>query len=195
MRCEKWETLAPPFDKYKISSYGNVISPKGKLLKPYIQCYGIDKKCTRAICTLKIERKGIKIRRIIGVGTEVYRHFGNGYIDGVKVFHKDKNILNNNIENLFIADGYTTDATQEQQKRIQEIIPCVIHSLKILNLTRYRKYGLDIDNVIGEATFMCWLHLSQFHGNSFYAYCKKYVRFAFLHEYTKWKKYSQIMQI
>ena len=84
---EEWRTFPSPFDGYKISNFGRIISPTGRELKPYLQksCCGT----IRAVCTLKIERKSTYIRKMAGVATEVYRYFGKSYQDGIHVYHKD----------------------------------------------------------------------------------------------------------
>ena len=186
---EEWKTFPPPFDGYKISNDGRIISPKGIELKPYAQKVGGGQKYTRIVCTLKIEKKGTYIRKMAGVATEVYRYFGKGYSDGVHVYHKDGDIMNNRIDNLTICRGYTEKPSAEQEARIPEIFGCVKHCMRLLGYTRYGRHGMDVDNVIGEAIFACWRHLPQFRTDlSFYAYCMRYVRQAFLTEYVKWKK-------
>ena len=190
---EEWKNFSPPFEGYKISNYGRIISPRGKELKPYVQKCG---NYYAVVCTLKIQRKNQYIRKIANVGVEVYRFFGKGYINGAKVVHKDGNKLNNCIDNLSICKGYTETPTEEQLARVPEIKACVKHCLKTLRLTRYERYGLDLNNVIGEAMLLIWLHLSQFNTKmSFYAFCKKYTIFAFLHEWKKWRKYGYVVSL
>lgn len=192
---EEWRTFPSPFDGYKISNYGRIISPTGRELKPYLQ-KSMGGRYTHVVCTLKIERKGIYIRKMAGVATEVYRFFGVGYSDGVHVYHKDGDIMNNRIDNLMICRGYTEKATAEQEARIPEIFACVKHCMKTLGYMRYGRHGMDIDNVVGNAVFACWRHLSQYRTDlSFYAYCKRYTQQEFLTEYVKWKKYSKFASL
>ena len=191
---EEWCTFPPPFNGYKISNYGRIISPRGRELKPYLQktqCGTI-----RAVCTLKIERHGTYIRKMAGVATEVYRYFGEGYSNGVHVYHKDGDILNNRIDNLMICRGYTDNPTPEQEARIPEIFACVKHCMRALGYTRYGQQGMDIDNAIGNAIYACWRHLSQYKSEfSFYGYCKRYTQQEFLTEFAKWKKYRGIVSL
>lgn len=192
---EEWSTFPSPFDGYKISNYGRIISPTGRELKPYLQ-KSMGGRYTHVVCTLKIERKGIYIRKMAGVATEVYRYFGKSYQDGIHVYHKDGDIMNNRIDNLMICRGYTEKATAEQEARIPEIFACVKHCMKTLGYTRYERHGMDIDNVVGNAVFACWRHLSQYRTDlSFYAYCKRYTQQEFLTEYVKWKKYSKFASL
>lgn len=193
---EQWHNFAPPWDGYKISNYGRIISPKGKELKPHAQRARRGKNYFAVICSLKIERKGFYLRKIANVAVEVYRHFGKGYRNGVKVYHKDGDKFNNRIDNLFISKGYTTEPTAEQLARVPDIKPCVTHALKVMDCIRYRKYGMDIDNVIGEAIYLCWLHLPQYLiGTSFYSFCKKNTKRAFLKEFKQWKKYGFVVSL
>lgn len=192
---EEWRTFPSPFDGYKISNYGRIISPTGRELKPYLQ-KSMGGRYTHVVCTLKIERKSTYIRKMAGVATEVYRYFGVGYSDGVHVYHKDGDIMNNRIDNLMICRGYTEEATAEQEARIPEIFACVKHCMKTLGYMRYARHGMDIDNVVGNAVFACWRHLSQYRTDlSFYAYCKRYTQQEFLTEYVKWKKYSKFASL
>ena len=121
---EEWRTFPSPFDGYKISNYGRIISPTGRELKPYLQ-KSMGGRYTHVVCTLKIERKSTYIRKMAGVATEVYRYFGKSYQDGIHVYHKDGDIMNNRIDNLMICRGYTEEATAEQEARIPEIFACV----------------------------------------------------------------------
>lgn len=192
---EEWRTFPSPFDGYKISNYGRIISPTGRELKPYLQ-KSMGGRYTHVVCTLKIERKGTYKRKMAGVATEVYRYFGGGYSDGVHVYHKDGDIMNNRIDNLMICRGYTEEATAEQEARIPEIFACVKHCMKTLGYMRYARHGMDIDNVVGNAVFACWRHLSQYRTDlSFYAYCKRYTQQEFLTEYVKWKRYSKFASL
>lgn len=192
---EEWRTFPSPFDGYKISNYGRIISPTGRELKPYLQ-KSMGGRYTHVVCTLKIERKSTYIRKMAGVATEVYRYFGKSYQDGIHVYHKDGDIMNNCIDNLMICRGYTEKATAEQEARIPEIFACVKHCMKTLGYMRYARHGMDIDNVVGNAVFACWRHLSQYRTDlSFYAYCKRYTQQEFLTEYVKWKKYSKFASL
>lgn len=191
---EEWHTIQSPFDGYRISNYGRIFSPTGRELKPYLQ--KTKKGYARAVCTLKIERNGTYLRKMAGVAVEVYKYFGNGYSEGVHVYHKDDDLLNNRIDNLTICRGYTEKPTAEQEARIPEIFGCVKHCMRTLGYMRYGRHGMDVGNVIGNAVFACWRHLPQYRTDlSFYAYCMRYTRQAFLTEYVKWKKYSTIVSL
>ena len=187
---EEWKILSHPFERYKISNYGRIISPRGKELKTYVHK-------NRAICILKATKNyKIAAYKHIGVGTEVYRYFGQGYTDGAKVYHKDGDISNNRIDNLAIARFYTHESTAGQKAHIPEIIPCVKHILFTDGYKRYAKFGMDIGNVFGNAVFESWRHLAQYQeGTSFYQYCRRITRYAFRQEFRKWQKYGSVLNL
>lgn len=191
---EEWRTFPPPFDGYKVSNYGRLISPKGRELKPYPQKSRLG--TVRAVCTLKIERRGIYIRKVVGVAVEVYRYFGEGYFDGVHIYHKDGDPMNNRLDNLYICGGYINKPSKEQEAHIPEILACVKHCMWVNGYTKYARRGMDTGNVIGNAVFECWRHLPQYRTElSFYGYCKHYTKLAFLTEYVKWKKLCKFVSI
>ena len=76
----------------------------------------------------------------------------------------------------------------EQIERFNsDVIKCVKHYMGVKKLNSYAI--CDIDDVMGESYRMIWEHLSQYKVNtSFYQFCIRYVRWAFLAEYAKKKK-------
>lgn len=126
-------------------------------------------------------------RKLSSLATAVYKAFGENYKDGVKVYHKDGDVWNCRIDNLFISTGYTVSPTVEQIEVFNSsVVKCVKH---FVGAKRMNSYVIcDIDDVIGESYRMIWEHLSQYKtGTSFYQFCIRYVRWAFLAEYAKKK--------
>lgn len=189
---EEFQSFSPPFEKYRISNFGRVFSGE-KEMKPYLQKNG---KYLSAVQILSRMEDGKRERKIVHIANEVYKRFGIGWREGCHVFHVDGDIKNNQIDNLRICRGYTDVPNDLQAGRADEIIPCVKHAIRTLGFKGYEKYGFDIGNAIGNAALMCWEHLAQFKPNtSFYAYCKRYARWAVLWEWKHWKKYGGILSL
>lgn len=184
---EIFKNLEPPFDGYKISNFGRIINPKGKECKPATS-KKIKGQYEYPFCHINIRRKSGDARKMTSLAVEVYKAFGENYKDGMKVYHKDGDLWNCRIDNLFIASGYTMPPQREQIERFNsDVLKCVKH---FIGIKKYTKYTVcDIDDVIGESCRMIWEHLSQYKINtSFYVFCTRYVRWAFLREYAKKKK-------
>ena len=185
---EVFKSLEHPFDGYKISNFGRILSPKGKECKPYIK---VEKKngktYTYPYLHINIRRKNIQARLLRSLADAVYEAFCGKYVKGAIVYHKDGNHMNCRIDNLFISTGYTQAPTEEQiSKYEKEAKACILHFIF------YQKYnkikGFDVDNVIGDAYLLIWKHLSQYKtGTSFYSFCTRYTEWAFLCEYKKYK--------
>jgi hypothetical protein len=77
------------FEKYEISSYGN-IRRYGRNLKPIKQGSNL---------TLKLSDKGKRYN--ISIPKMVAKHFMENYKETSHVFHKDGNKENNNVNNLY----------------------------------------------------------------------------------------------
>lgn len=178
---EIFKNFEPPFERYRISNYGRVISPRGKELSSYM---GKNHGCEYRVIIINTAKK----RKIFCIANEVYKAFGQGYKKGVNVFYKDGDHSNCRIDNLFISNGYLVKPSDEQiEKYINDAKACILHFVRENKLRAYR--GLDVDNIIGEAYLLIWKHLSQYKTDtSFYAFCKRYTRWAFLREYKKLKQ-------
>lgn len=182
---EIFKNLEPPFDGYKISNFGRIINPRGKECKPAAskyKCYSYPK------INIIIRKKDMFARKLSSLATAVYKAFGENYQDGVKVYHKDGDVWNCRIDNLFISTGYTISPTAEQIEVFNSsVVKCVKH---FVGAKRMNSYAIcDIDDVMGESYRMIWEHLSQWKtSTSFYQFCIRYVRWAFLAEYAKKKK-------
>ena len=181
---EEWQKFEPPFDGYRISNYGRIINSRGREMKPYCQRCGGWYTVIAILTKTKDKRR---LRKIANIGVEVYKRWGKGYRDGVKVRHKDGNKYNNRIDNLEICAGYTKTATPELVRQFeQEARPCVVHWLKGAGWTKNRV--VDRDDIIQNALLLIWLHLPQFAECTrlgFYGFCKRYARIAALAEYDK----------
>lgn len=187
---EEWKNFEPPFDGYKISNFGRVVSAFGRELKPY---KANDRGYTEYRVSLAIKRGGVYIhRKIIRIHLEVFKRFGSGYVEGARIYHIDGNKLNNRIDNLTMCRGYTVAPNEIQLKRYQsDIISCVKHYMKKRDIFSMSTAGLDVDNIIGESCLLAYKHLSQWsEGSSFYAFVRKYTDFAIAREIKKWHKYG-----
>lgn len=183
---EIWKNLEPPFNGYKISNFGRIKNAKNKESKVF---YRKDRGYVYPFIHINLRRKSGNCRICHSLAQEVYKAFGENYKDGVKIYHKDGNVMNCCIDNLFIARGYTIVPSAEQLSVFNsDVIKCVLHFVGVKRLNVYGDL-CDIDNVIGESYLMIWKHLSQFKvGKSFYSFCARYVQFAFLAEYKKKKQ-------
>lgn len=185
---EQWKSFEPPFDDYLISNFGRIKNKKGKEIKAYKQC---DRGYEYAKVAINIRRKGLSARKNTSLAVEVYKAFGEKYVNGAMIYHKDGDIWNCRIDNLFISKGYVEPPTREQVEKYEnEVLHCIKH---IIKTEKYNDYAdlIDVDNIIGESYLQIWKHLSQYKiETSFYAFCKRYVKWAFLVEWKK-KKIEQ----
>ena len=177
---EQFLNLEFPFERYQISNMGRVISPRRKELTSYMKK---DHGCTYRVIIINTAKK----RKSFYIANEVYKAFGQGYKNGATVFYKDGDHSNCRIDNLFISKGYTTAPDEEQIAKYEnEAKACILH---FIGVKKYNEViGLDVDNIIGNAYLLIWQHLSQYKiGTSFYSFCARYVKWAFLYEYKKYK--------
>lgn len=188
---EIFKNFEPPFDGYKISNYGRIFNPKGKEIFPSAKRMGKHIYC---FVNINIRNKNMSARKHSSLAVEVYKAFGVGYIKGCKIYHKDGDVFNCKIDNLFIAKGYIIPPTNEQiEIYINNVIPCVKHYVGVKKLNDYADI-CDIDDVIGESYLLIWKHLSQFKlTNKFYSFCAKYVQWAFISAYKKAKREQEFI--
>lgn len=185
---EIWKSFEPPFDGYKISNFGRLLNPKGKELKIAIRK---DRGYYYPLVSITLYNGGAIIcRKHASLAQEVYKAFGEGYKDGAKVFAKDGDVFNCRIDNLTISKIYTEKPTAEQVAKYEkEVTQCVLHYVKVREWNDFMKIGLDVDNIIGNAYADIYQYLPKYNVNtSFYAFCKTFCDYAFLHEYKKFKK-------
>ena len=193
---EEWQKFEPPFDGYRISNYGRIINSRGWEIKPYCQWY---RGWYTVVAVLTKQKDKWRQRKIANIGVEVYKRWGKGYRDGVKVRHKDGNKYNNSIDNLEISEGYTKTASPELVRRFErEARPCILHYLQQTGWTKSNV--VDLDDVIQGALLLIWLHLPQFedkqHTIGFYRFCMGYTRLTVLAEYkreTTWRKKNVLL--
>ena len=184
---EIFKNLEPPFDGYKISNFGRIINPRGKECKP-TTAKKYNGQYAYPFCNINIRRKSGNARKHASLAVEVYKAFGENYKKGMRVYHKDGDVWNCRIDNLFISTGYNISPTAEQIEVFNSsVVKCVKH---FVGAKRMNSYAIcDIDDVMGESYRMIWEHLSQWKtSTSFYQFCIRYVRWAFLAEYAKKKK-------
>ena len=193
---EEWQKFEPPFDGYRISNYGRIINSRGREMKPYCQW---NRGYHAIVVFLTKTKDKRRLRKIATIGVEVYKRWGKGYSDGIKVSHKDGNKYNNRIDNLEICGGYTKTAPPELVRRFErEARACILHYLKNSRWTTNNL--VDFDDVTQNALLLIWLHLPQFedkqHTIGFYRFCMGYTRLTVLAEHkreTTWRKKNVLL--
>lgn len=172
------------FEDFKISNYGNFITGKGKTPKTFMQDG-----------TLRIQAKKKKNHKIIArlnnlsVAKLVYVHFADNVPDcDFQVLHIDGDNYNCRFDNLKLSIGEPTEEQKEIYVRLVE--QCVNHYLIYSGKKGCCvKNGIDYENIIGESYLLIYKHLFQYDitRNSFYSFCTRYIKMAFLNEYNKMK--------
>lgn len=175
MEREYWTELDGTNGLYEISNFGNVRNVRQRRnLKLRLR----TKNGNSVVVSLKNKKANLDaVKR--SVGLEVYRHFAKEPLrfKKFKVYHKDGNIWNNHIDNLFALEHITNNATKEQQDKFEsEAYKCVKN---IVN-TLYNIKGFDKENLVQESIMLIWKYLPNFKiGNNFFVFCKRYVNYAF----------------
>lgn len=121
---EIWKNLEPPFNGYKISNFGRIRNAKDKESKIF---YRKDRGYVYPCVHINLRRKSGNYRIFHSLAQEVYKAFGKNYKDGVKIYHKDGNVMNCCIDNLFIAKGYTITPSTEQLSVFNSVLLSVFY--------------------------------------------------------------------
>lgn len=190
---EVWKDLE--FDGihgYKISNYGRVMTPKGKIKKLEMHEAEVGDKINVRV-ELKQILNGVRMRKVISVGHWVYKLFSDDppkFAD-FNIYHIDGNPENNRIDNLRCACTTNCQATEEQMRIFNKsVYKCIKHYLKCRGWTEYQDVGLDVDSIIQESAVAVWKYLHQYTTDrSFYGFVKRYTRMCALAEFNKWNKY------
>ena len=184
---EIWKNLAAPFNGYKVSNFGRLKNPKNRDCKIALKR---DRKYRYPYIHINLRRKSGNIRLFRSLAQVVYEMFGENYQNGVTVFHKDNDVFNCRIDNLYIPRCYVVKPTQEQINIYErQIKPCVLHLFKVKGWTNLSRFGFDVNDCIGDCYLLCYRYLSQFAvGTSFYAFVAKYAIYVFKTHYSKFKK-------
>lgn len=167
---------------YLVSNRGRVLNKKFKEIKGYIANKGgYFYRCI--VFHINGKRIGKQLNQL------VWECFSEKYQNGVnvKITHIDGNLDNCDIDNLKVARAYTEERSAEQIKVYNEnVIACV---KDIFDRKGYTKeIRLDIDGALSQAYFFCWKYLAQYKvGTSFYQFCLKYAKWAFLMEAKRYK--------
>lgn len=172
---EQWKE----YHGYFVSNRGEVKNKRGETIHPYLSN-------DRGFRYLRVGLYIDKHRTTRSVASLVNRLFIGG---GRKALHKDKNPYNNCVENLSVK---IFKEPTPRLKTIYEnnVTACVKHYLgQRKDILELQKHGLDVDNIIGTAYLTIWESLSGYDEKySFYAFCKKHTRWAFLKEYKAFKQ-------
>lgn len=167
---------------YLVSNRGRVLNIRHKEVKGYIRKEGIYQ-----YRSMLFHINGKRVAKHLN--QLVLECFSDNYQQGmdVRIVHIDGNFDNCDIDNLKIARAYTEERTAEQIKAYNEnVIACVKDVFKKLKYMQF--HGVDIDGALSQAYFLCWKYLAQYKvGTSFYQFCRKYAKWAFLEEYKRYK--------
>lgn len=167
---------------YLVSNRGRVLNKKFKELKGYIANKGgYFYRCI--VFHINGKRVGKQLNQL------VWECFSENYRSdlNVKLIHIDGNLDNCDMDNLKVARAYTEERTAEQIKIYNEnVIACV---KDIFGKMGYAKTTyLDIDGALSQSYLLCWEYLAQYKvGTSFYQFCRKYAKWAFLMEAKRYK--------
>ena len=188
---ETWKNLAPPFAEYKISNFGRLKNAKNKDCKIALKK---DRQYQYPYVNINIRRKSGNARLFRPLAQVVYEAFGENYTKRATVYHKDNNLFNCRLDNLYISRCYMVNPSQEQINIYEkQIKSCVLHLFRVKNWIYANHYGFDIDNCMGDCYLLIYQHLSQFKvGTSFYSFVAKYATMVFKTHYKKFKKTQQM---
>lgn len=170
----KTARLPPPWEKYFVTSGGEILNNNGRKLTPYF---------SNGTVFVRTHIDG-KVR-MLNVAQAVYKAFVGELPFRRKITHKDGNKFNNVPENLYAIPYQRTDEQREQYE--QWAIPCVKRYIAMRTLNNIT--GFDVDDFIGEALWLMWRNLYTYDCRvKFSTWSWKYLRMAFKH---KFKKYSE----
>lgn len=184
-KMEEWKD----YYGYKVSNKGRVLNRYGREVKGYVQK-------ERGYEYRKIILRINKVRTCLHLNTLVCRLFNPNYQENARVYNLDGDINNCAIENLKLSKAYTAKPTEEQIAVYEkEVFACVKHYFKIQGWIESQKFGIDIDNAMGNAYLWIFKYLPAYTiGTSFYCFCAKYCRIAFKYEYKSEKKQQKILE-
>lgn len=182
-KYELWAKLeeAP---NYEISSFGNVkrIYKRGsRILRPYKNHYCI-------IVNFKVNKKTVRL----SIAKLVYKYFGE--CDLKKTFtkygyvkHKDGNIWNNRIENLYVI---TYQGERLKKWQIDKYENEAEKNIGIIAITFYndklKQNKIEIEDFKQEALMIVWRYLSLYVENEpFYSFCYHYTKYAYYNILSK----------
>lgn len=166
------------FEDCKISNMGRFMTSKGKIKKPEMR---------NGTLRIDISKKknGVRVARLpyCSLSRLVYIHFADCIpTNDFEIQYKDGNRLNCRFDNLKLAFGVPT--AEQIQIYNDNVFSCVQSICSKSSWWGYRKNGFDMENCIAESYCLIWKYLSQYNPEySFYGFCKRYVRVAFLNEY------------
>ena len=173
---EEWKD----YHGYKVSNKGRVVNRFGR------EIFGEMRKSKGYeyhSIVLRINKK--RTRKNINV--LVCELFNSDYKKGARVYQIDGDKKNCAIDNLKISRAYTAKPNAQQvEKYTNSVMNCVKHYFKNRGWIEAQKYGIDIDNALGNAYVLIWKYLPSYkEDKSFYSFCAKYCRFAFLYQYKQ----------
>ena len=189
MKEEFKNLMIEHFTDYKISNYGYIVNRYNKIISPRISKNGV------MIDIKKRRGKEVIARFTANLDRLVYKYFIGNIDDITRVFHKDNDITNNRVDNLYIK------RTEPSQCSIDMFNKYAIHFVYHYCIRRWlhcSKEGLDLDNIIGEALLISWKHLYHFNKygyedvKMFYHFCADFCKTAFRKEFKNRKKFGLV---
>lgn len=166
---------------FYVSNTGKIKSPKNHILKQRI---------SDGVVIVQIDSKK-QGRHTLSVAQEVYKAFkGYNEIERPKIYYKDGDKENCNIENLFICRDKPT------KKQIEAFNKYAYLTAKKVAAQMYGK-GFDFfdyEDYLQESVLLMWKMLSSYTDNftSFIAWGKRYCHFAYLAEIKRAKQWGRL---
>lgn len=175
---------------YLVSNRGRVLNRKLKEMNGQINVSGSGRRCRRMVFQINGKRVAKQLNQL------VWECFAEKTRNGERanIIHIDGNLDNCDIDNLKVARAYTEERTAEQIKAYNDnVIPCVKDIFGKMGYvgTTY----LDIEGALSQAYLLCWKYLAQYKvGTSFYQFCRKYAKWAFMQEVKRYKNSRTITE-
>lgn len=183
MDREYWTELDGTNGLYDISNFGNIRNAHiRRNLTPRLK----NSKTQKSVL-ISLHNKSFGELKI-SIAREVYKHFSKEPIryKGFKVFHKDGNIWNNHIDNLYVLNHIKNKESPEQleifNKEAYKNVRAIVYS-------KYNIKGLDKEDLIQEAILLIYKYLPNFDINkNFFKFCCRYVKYALYSNYKQLKE-------
>lgn len=182
---EEWRQIED-FPKYKISNLGRVA--RGDRELKVMTTADKFKESYVILCKNKTRYKRSIARLVWLTFSDTKMKYTTSH-----VLHFDRDPQNNRIDNLFVALTVDCKPSKEQVAAYEKwCLPSVRKYIKDQGL---RQMHIDVDNFVVEATLFLWKYLPLYRvgESSFLAWGYRYIRYAFLKEVEKQRKYEGIL--
>ena len=175
MEREYWTELDGTNGLYDISNLGNIRNVHTRR--------NITPRKKGACVVVQLKNKSFGIKKIF-IANEVFRHFNNNLkVDSFHIFHKDGNIWNNRLDNLYGSAHILNETTNEQKQvfdyKVYECVRAIVYN-------RYNIKGIDKEDLIQESVMLVYKYLPNYNFKcKFITFCAKYVKYAYLSNLEK----------